>query len=278
MKWLAILALVSACGDNWSYPRPGATLCNPLPRVPPVLRPMSDQGFVAHEGGSPAGLDATDNYSESLEAYDASYSNGFRAFEYDFVDLADGTVIVAHDHTEQHYGLSGSFKDMTRADVEGRLWDGKYALLFGEDMIDLLVRHPDTWLLLDTKWDDAKITQAMIDLAPDDSVRDRIVPSIVSEEEAAAVDAMYPFPEKMMSVYRWGGSDGEVVDRMQRHGIDNVMMWWDSRWHESTQATMDTQGYSVWVHTPDDPNVIRGFRERGVGVYSNGWIPCTADP
>jgi hypothetical protein len=134
------------------------------------------------------------------------------------------------------------------------------------------------WLLLDTKWDDAAITQAMIDLAPDDGVRDRIVPSIVSEDEASAIDAMYPFPEKMMSVYRWGGSDAEVVDRMQRHGIDNVMMWWDSRWHESTQQTMDAQGFSTWVHTPDDPNVIRMFRERGVGVYSNGWIPCTADP
>src|SRR5262249_45058211 len=143
-----------------------------------------------------------------------------------------------------------------------------------QDLIDLLVDHPDAWMILDTKWDHVIIDQALVDLAPDDSVRDRLIPHVGSDEQAAALPGIYDFPEKMLAVYRWGGTDQQNLDRLARYGYGNIMMWWDTRWSPAPQATFANAGYHVWVPPPDEPQIILDFRSQGVGVYSNGWIEC----
>jgi glycerophosphoryl diester phosphodiesterase len=257
---------------------PAGALCDPLPEAASSLQPLESHGFVAHAGGSPQGLLQEERYTNAREAFEVAYANGFRVFEFDLVLLGDGDVVVAHDFHEHEYGFSdGSFPRLSRTDLEGARWRGQYALMFGEDLIELMVEYPDVWVILDTKLDGhVEIDRKLIELAPDDSVRDRMVPHLASEEHVAALAEIYPFPEQMVAVYRWGGSDSQQVERMQRLGIDNIMMWWDSRWSETTQATLDAAGANVWVHSPDDPDVIRDFRGRGVGVYSNGWIDCGA--
>jgi glycerophosphoryl diester phosphodiesterase len=267
-----VLGLAAACQAE---PGPNKALCPTPPEVAAGLRPIEELGFVAHAGGSPHGLEQLEPYSNSREAFEISYQNGFRVFEFDFLVLADGAVVVAHDYHEAEYGLSISFHDATRADVEGRLWNGEYRVMFAEDIIDLLVEHPDIWIILDSKWGHVEVAKAMVELAPDTSVLDRIVPHLADDQHAASIPDIYPFPEQMVAGYRWRGSDDEFLDRMDRYGVDNIMVWWDMRWTEDLQAKMDAAGYHVWVHSPEDPDVIEDFRARGVGVYSNGWIPCS---
>jgi glycerophosphoryl diester phosphodiesterase len=278
---LVALAL-GACGDDLDRPGlppdpiPAEALCAPPQPRSGALGPLEDEVFVAHAGGSPLGLLQESPYSNTREAFEVSYRNGFRAFELDFVLLADGEVVVAHDFHEEFYGLEhGAFPELTRADVEGALWNDRYEVMFAEDAIDLLVAHPDVWLILDTKLGKhIEIAEVLLDLAPDDSVRDRMVPHLASEEHAVALAARYPFPERLIAVYRWIAGDGALLDAMDRLGIDGIMMFWDSRWSEVTQARMEAAGHHVWVHTPTEIPTIRALRERGVGIYSNGWIDC----
>ncbi len=236
--------------------------------------PFESHGFVAHAGGSPEGLLQTDHYSNSREAFEASYENGFRAFEFDLITLGDGTVVVAHDHDEAHYGLDVEFSQATRADLEGALWDGKYPVMFAQDLIDLMVAHPTVWVILDTKWDHVAIAAELVRLSPDASVTDRMVPHMASSEHTLALRDVYPFPERMLAGYRWRGSDDAMLNRMALYSIDNVMLWWDARWSEHIQSAMDDAGHHVWVHTPEEPETIEEFRARGVGVYTNGYITC----
>ncbi len=266
------LALAAACQAE---PGRNEALCATPPEVPDGLRPIEELGFVAHAGGSPHGLQQLEPYSNSREAFEISYDNGFRVFEFDFLVLADGAVVVAHDYHEAEYGLSISFHDATRADVEGRLWNGEYRIMFAEDIIRLMIEHPDIWVILDSKWGHVEVAKAMVELAPDTSVLDRIVPHLADDDHAAAIPDIYPFPEQMVAGYRWRGSDDEFLFRMQEYGVDNIMVWWDMRWSEELQEKMDAAGYHVWVHSPEDVGVIQDFRARGVGVYSNGWIPCS---
>lgn len=265
------IAFVTACQAE---PGRDRALCPEPPEVPDELRPLEEHGFVAHAGGSPAGLDQLEPYSNSREAFEVSYQNGFRVFEFDFLVLADGSVVVAHDYHEAEYGLALSFHDATRADVEGALWRGKYEIMFAEDIIDLMIEHPTVWIILDSKWGHVEVAKAMVELAPDTGVLDRVVPHLASDEHAAAIPDIYPFPEQMVAGYRWRGSDGEFAFRMERYAVDNIMLWWDTRWSEGLQAAMDEAGHHVWVHTPEDAGVIESFRARGVGVYSNGYITC----
>jgi glycerophosphoryl diester phosphodiesterase len=268
-SWLAFVVVAGmACGDNAS------PLC-PIAAQPGTSPPpFRDVLFVAHAFGSPLGLLQLEHYTESREAFDISYRNGFRAYEIDLLQLGDGTVAAVHDKDEAKYGVDAKFSEITRADLEGRKWNGKYEVLFVEDIVDILVQHPDIWLILDTKCCHEAIAREFIELAPDDSARDRIVPHVTSAAHAAALPSVYPFPEKLYARYWWDGSDDDVLDRMQAYNIDNAMMWWDSRWNETLQTKMEAAGHHVWVHTPADPDQIEDFVARGVGVYTDGYITC----
>ncbi len=239
------------------------------------LVPLEDLDFLAHAGGSPYGLNQEPTYTNSLQAFEVSYENGFRAFEFDLITLGDGTVVLAHDGHEDHYGLRKSFRDASRSEVEGLRYDGLFEVLFAEDLIEIMVEHPDIWVILDSKWDHERIAQVLVDLAPDDTVRDRIVPHLASGEHTEALEDIYPFPEKMVAVYRWAGSDADIASRRARYDVDNVMMWWDSRWTPEGQELYEEAGFHVWVHTPHESSVIRSFLDLDIRLYSGGLIaPC----
>ena len=265
---------VAVAGSSCAGPADPDRCVEPAP--PGELQPLEDHGFVAHALGSPLGLGQGEPYSNTREAFEVSYDNGFRAFEADLILLADGEVLVAHDYREDQYGLpDGTFPTLTRPEVEGLRFEGKYEIMFAEDLIELMVEHPDVWVILDTKLEaDTAIAQALLELAPDDGVRDRMVPHLTSEQHVAELAALYPFPERMLAHYRWSGDDAEHLDRMARHGIDTIMMSFNYRWSEETQAAMEAAGHQVWVHTPHEVSDIERFRDRGVGVYTDGWIRC----
>ena len=274
---IALAGVLAVLGGCQGEPGPNRALCPVPPEVPAELRPLEESGFVAHAGGSPYGLQQLEHYTNSREAFEISYANGFRVFEFDFLVLADGAVLVAHDYHEAEYGLSLSFHDAIRADVEGALWRGKYEVMFAADIIDLMVAYPTIWIILDSKWGHVEVAKAMVELAPDTGVLDRIVPHLASDEHAAAIPDIYPFPEQMVAGYRWRGSDDEFLSRMERYGVDNIMLWWDTRWSEGLQDRLGQAGHQVWVHSPADAAVIEDFRARGVGVYSNGYITCPTE-
>jgi glycerophosphoryl diester phosphodiesterase len=220
-------------------------------------------------------LQQTEHYSESREAFEVSYKNGFRAFEIDLLQLADGSVAAVHDMAEHEYGLDKSFLEATRAELEQRAWKGKYEVLFAEQLIQLMVDYPDVWLILDTKCCHEAIARQMIELAPDDSVRDRIVPHVTSPTHATALPKIYPFPEMLYARYWWGGTDEEVMSRLADFAIPNVMMGYQL-WSEELQQTAEAAGIPIWVHTPAEPEAIEGYTARGVGTYTDGYITCGA--
>ena len=241
------------------------------------LIPLEELDYIAHAGGSPYGLNQLPTYTNSRQAFDVSYANGFRAFEFDLITLGDGTVTLAHDGHEDRYGLKKEFRESTRSDVEGRRYDGIFEVLFAEDLIEMMVEFPDIWIILDSKWDHEIIAQVLVDLAPNDQVRDRMVPHMASADHVEALKDVYAFPEQMIAVYRWAGTDFDVARRKELFDIDNVMMWWDSRWSPATQDTMEAAGLNVWVHTPDEGALIQSFLDMGIRVYSGGLIaPCLA--
>ncbi|MBT8496389.1 MAG: hypothetical protein KJO07_25305 [Deltaproteobacteria bacterium] len=239
------------------------------------LQPLESLSFVAHAAGSPQGLEPFEIYTNSREAFEISYTNGFRVFELDLLRLADGTVVAAHDGYEATYGLDIAFGDATRADVDGLAYDGRYQLLLAADVVDLMREYPDVWVILDSKWEHTEIARTFVELTDDTSILDRMVPHLASSEHVAELEALYPFPERMLAVYRWPLGDVALVETMLLYGIDNVMMWWDRRWTPRVQELLDDAELNSWVHTPAQREVIDDFLERGVRLYSDGYIDCT---
>jgi hypothetical protein len=268
--WFAVLLV--GCGDNDALP-PALCPAESAPQAAPS--PFAETRFVAHAFGSPSGLQQLEHYTESREGFEVSYRNGFRAFEIDLMRLADGSVAAVHDGAEKKYGITDKrFTELTRSELEGRRWNGKYPVLFAEDIVELFVAHPDAYLILDTKCCHEDIARTFVELAPDDSVRDRIIPHVTGDSHAMALPAIYPFPEQLYARYQWPGTDDQLLARMDHFELHDVMMWWDKEWTEDFQSRADALGYHVWVHSPEDPAVIEDFTARGVGTYTEGYITC----
>src|SRR4051812_27667021 len=83
--------------------------------IPPLPRHFGTPTQVAHAAGRLNG----ESYTNSKQAFASSYAAGFRYFEMDIVQLADGNVITAHERFESRYGINDRrFWEVELADVK----------------------------------------------------------------------------------------------------------------------------------------------------------------
>jgi glycerophosphoryl diester phosphodiesterase len=244
-------------------------------RDAPPKQPWQSAGFVAHAFGSPTGGPI---YTNSREAFESSYAKGFRAFETDLVLLKDGRVLLAHDGRESHYGLpeGTTFDELTSEAMRGRSYDGKYAVLFGEDLVALMQRHDDATVLLDTKGHpettQVAIAKRLMKLAPP-AVQARMVPHVHSEEQLAKLRKLGTFGEYILALYLWRDRDvDEAPDVVRKERLRTVIVRPRDYTDELRDALLDAGARWVFVHSFTTKQEIVPWRRNGLGVYSNDWI------
>ena len=264
-------------------------------------------GYMAHAfGPTPPELDALGRqfgYSNTLEAFEHNYARGFRVFESDWVRLADGTVLGAHNGTERRYGLpvGTTFRDATRSQLSGHYTVGggngqpasQFTPLVAQDLVALLEDHPDAYVILDTKMADVAIVREFVRLtAGRPGLMDRLVPHVEGQADLDRLRAIYPIRNYVLALYRSQAfnrfDDPEVVRFVRDNRVPAVMMWWNTRnpalsladnmaqqrRFTTTFATaLEAAGAVVYVHSLGDAAVIQQFAAQGIGVYSNGPFP-----
>ena len=276
-------------------------------------------GYMAHAfGPTPRALDALGRqfgYSNTLEAFEHNYARGFRVFEADWVRLADGTVLAAHNGTERRYGLPAgvTFDQATRGQLSGHYRVGaraagsgspavpaaEFTPVFAADLVALLQSHPDAYVILDTKFAHVPIVRTFVRLTagrPD--LMDRIVPHVDGQAELDRLRAVYPIRNYVVALYRtqaWNRfDDPEVVRFVRNNRTPAVMMWWNTRnpalslsenmaqqrrYTPAFAAQLEASGAVVYVHSLSDTDVISVFASKRIGVYSNGpFPPFTTEP
>jgi hypothetical protein len=230
--------------------------------------------YIAHELGSIDGY----AYTNTVEAFRASYRKGFRLFECDLVRLRDGTVLVAHDHLESLYGLKKSFRRATARDVAGLRYRGRYTVMNARALVALLRRYPNVRLILDTKWDHLLILKTLVRVARGDArVLNRLVPHVADQANIDAVRAIYPFRGMMLATYRLRHpSIRGIIDLYRSNGLSAVMAGAVRGPHgghvfplalHRALAAARIPHYVYDVSTAAD--VLRA-RRMHVGVYSDG--------
>jgi len=103
--------------------------------------------LVAHAGGAVRGI----TYTNSLEALNGHYAEGYRVFELDFHWTSDGRLVVIHDW-DGATDTFGTKRHVFSYDeyVSARRSDGLHQLTF-EDLCKWLQTHRDTFIVTDTK-------------------------------------------------------------------------------------------------------------------------------
>ncbi|WP_135549046.1 phosphatidylinositol-specific phospholipase C/glycerophosphodiester phosphodiesterase family protein [Paenibacillus cymbidii] len=244
--------------------------------IAPASADWTSNRMIAHAMG---GIDG-EAYTNSLDAFERSYKRGYRVFEVDLLLTDDDKLAARHDWSEDvQPGLPDDLigDSISLAEFKEQPILDKYKPLSFRDIVRLMLRYPDIRIVTDTKETDVdlvrtqfeymKRTAAMIDL----SVLDRIIPELYTPEMYDAVMAIYPFPDKLYSLYLNDSTSGEVVRFVREHQIRTVAM-------PVNRALLDPflvrklndAGVMTYVHAVNNKLEMKLLLSLGVyGVYSD---------
>ena len=102
--------------------------------------------FIAHAGGAIDGH----KYTNSLEAMNLSYKNGFRLFELDIIKTSDNVYVAAHDwkHWSGQTGYKGKVPPTRKEFLEQKILK-KYTPMDMDAINTWFIKHPDAILVTD---------------------------------------------------------------------------------------------------------------------------------
>jgi len=233
--------------------------------------------LVAHAVGSTETISCV----PSLETFTANYALGYRLFECDFQETSDGHVVLRHDWSA---GVQAGIDPQhvpTLAEFLATPLYGEYTPLSFSDLLSLMERYPDCYIITDSKsTDDASVARqftAMVETARaagKEHLLSRFVVQLYSLAMHDTVAAVYPFSHYMLTLYQTGfdgsaQSFASFAGNCAEKGIRHIVMW-HYLYREEFRPIMDAYNISVYVHTVNDTAAAASFIDRGVsGVYSD---------
>lgn len=227
------------------------------------------------------------NYTNSREALENGYQSGNRLFECDLIMTSDGQLVACHDweywnstsnqnkSAENEGGEIPSFKEFMKCKIKG-----KYTPLSGDDIVLFLKEHSDVYIVTDTKYtDEEKVKeefQTLVDVAKRNGCEEtlnRFIVQIYRQNMYEMVNGIYPFPNYIYTLYQedFGGEEDKMLEYAQfcmLHDIDVITM--KAKYYQDGLSDIcDRYDLRIFVHTVNEEDEIRAFREKGVGVYTD---------
>lgn len=213
-----------------------------------------DSPLVAHALGAVGER----TYSNSLEAFQASYARGFRAFEVDLSLTTDNQLVAIHDWTTQtmnlleipmvpgREGLALSLAGFKRVKIFKI-----YTPLSFRDLAGLMAQYPDLTVITDIKiLTGPEVRSAYGSLIADArlagaAVLDRIAPHVSNQEMVDALDALYPFKTMVFTLYGCTYNYKERMASAEKNGLRIISL----AGCEATPAFLSECGRAVIIPT-----------------------------
>ena len=237
--------------------------------------------LVAHANGNASGITGTN----SREAFLQSYAHGLRVFEMDFNLSSDHRLVGVHDWqpaTLAGLGLklpSNVRLPLSHAAFKRLKLHGKLTPIGIEDVVHLLSTHRNAYLITDTKIAKGPEVAEGFNLIvkacrqADPRVLDRIIPQIYNQPMYDTIRAIHPFKSIIYTLYNSRDTDPQVVEFVQKKGIQVVVL---PPWRATPEflKALGQAGVLTYVHTINQAEELRAFQLRGVrGVYSDLLTP-----
>lgn len=238
----------------------------------------TEHPYIAHAMGGILG----DTYTNSYEAFLLNYQLGQRVFEVDFVLTEDGDTVAEHDGTSWQDHTSGTENvAFTHDNFMSYLAYDKYHRLDAQDVLEIMQKYPDIYIVTDSKYyDESRVTAQFtrfVELAKkiDPAVLDRIIIQIYRPEMLSTVMQIYPWKSIIYTLYlnaeNW--TPENVLAFSQESGVKFITMW--DTWVKPEILTLwDTNGIKVAAHTVNNLATANQLRALGVDViYTDFLIP-----
>lgn len=287
---LILLGVVAAWGVNQLRGRGYATMVKTYVRywLNPIdlkdYEPLSkdsttwltDNTLLAHAMG---GIDKS-IYTNSLEAFETAYENGFRVYEVDLAMTVEGEVICSHEYLNEN----GDRVEYT-AFMERKIED-KYSPIDIKGLIDLMELYSDVYIMTDFKWDNSMgstneevniIMSAIVKEALQrerEDLLERFIIQIYNPTSYEIIHNIYPFKNYVYTLYHYVSPIyKEILGFCLEYKIPVVAME-ESRITKERVEYFTEWNVDVLAYTINDEETAGKFRELGVkGIYTDWLMP-----
>lgn len=225
-----------------------------------------------------------DAYTNSYEAFIANYEKGNRVFEVDLMWTSDGKLVARHEWTAA-FTQQMKQQQVVPSEQGGTPWTYEqfeqakildaYTPLDWDQVVDLLEKYPDAYIVTDTKEQEPEqIRKLFVQLTETAEKRDpallnRIVPQIYDEDMLQMVRSVYPYPSVIYTLYATEDTDEQVVQFVQEHDIAAVTMP-ETRLNGTFIENLRQAGAISYVHTINEISDAAKYEQMGVyGVYTD---------
>lgn len=229
-------------------------------------------------GAAPDG----ETLTNSLDALEYNYGNGFRVFEVDLAITSDNVVVCRHDW----------YSDLGQADAFG--WNeqevyevpdselflntpiyGKYTPMSLLDLYEYMDEHEDIYIVFDSKYSSDVNGQysLIVNTALDNDlehVLDRIVVQLYYEEMLQEVEGVYSFDNYLYTLYYIGYYDPDKIGEFcKNNDIPVLVMPYDTM-NETIKSDMKNYPVKIYLHTVNDADKAQELITLGAdGIYTD---------
>lgn len=235
--------------------------------------------WIAHALGGINGH----SYTNSIDAFELNYANGFRVFEIDLFLTADEQICAAHtmESMRSEFGVDASVSEMTRKDFLSQRYFGSYKPVCLNEIEGLIRSYPDTTFIFDIK--DRKQNERdpgafskhyrRIYLQIADSwsqhpdLWSRVIPQIYSESHLTFLESIHPFKAVLYTLYRNNASDEQVIEFVSLHPEIYAIATDRTRFNSSLAKNLRALNRMTLVHTINNPSEIQALSRNGASGF-----------
>lgn len=219
-----------------------------------LTQPLTPKvSLIAHAGGS---IDDK-TYTNSLEALNVNYANGYELFEIDFIWTSDGHLVCLHDWQGTAKWLLDYHGQQALTLAEFNQLEHPKLRLKPCDLYSLnqwLITHPKAFIVTDIKNDNVRGLSLIKNTIWD--AESRIIPQIYQPEEYQMVKDL-GYRSIIWTLYQFLESAKTIVKTYKKMDLFAIAM----------PEYRATQGLAEQLNDPQTPTYVHTINERSQALY-----------
>jgi glycerophosphoryl diester phosphodiesterase len=207
--------------------------------------------MIAHAGG---GINHQ-NYSNSIEALDHNYANGFRYFEIDFSWTSDDQLVCLHDWQKRFKKVFGSKTKEALSYLEfNQLLDSTTGLhpCTLESLAEWIKTHKDVKIITDVKFRNLKAIKLIKQKHP--QISKNLIPQFYQPEEYKVLEEL-GFKQLIWILYQYQGSYESVVEHSKNMQLIAISMRASQAKKKFVKQLLNNN-HHVFVYTINDKKTL----------------------
>ena len=237
--------------------------------------PIFSHKLMAHALGAHKGK----CYTNTLEAFEHSYEEGYRYFEVDVALTAEDELVLSHGWSEKECKVTGmkykpEFEHMTREQFKKQTISGMHVMDLS-DLKGIMNQYPDTYFEIDFHRTDAakKVKVLLEEFAGQEALLDRLLIQAENRKIFAEIDGVYHFLNVQLILGKeWLEKLEEGIAFAFEHGIETIAMR-HAYFEESAVRILKEAGLNVMAYTlKDDVSRAKELLTMGVNTICTDFV------